>query len=139
MKYRKSRFTPNFKLRVLLALDAHQGDITRTAHQFEIPHKTLAEWDRDRDLIVQAAQEARNLQQLPLDARLDLITEQLINSLPEKISGAKLIDTLRAITMIAALRARFEAEEPPADVYERLNDLVNRYRERAANQPAITD
>ena len=115
MKYRKSRYTPDFKLRVLLALEANGGNLDRTAEQFDVPRSTILDWNRHFEQIAQQATESHDREKVALTARIDLSLRQLVNSLPEKIENAKLTDSLRAIAMLDQLRAAFASRESQAN------------------------
>ncbi len=106
MKRRTSRYTPDFKLRVLLALEANGGSLDRTAASFNVPKRTILDWNRQREQIVKQVNELHNRDQALIAARIDLSLRQLLNSLPEKIETAKLTDSLRAIAMLNTLRSQ---------------------------------
>lgn len=72
-----------------------------------------------------------------------MLTQQLLNTLPEKIEGAKLTDSLRAITMLNELRQFFRQEEEDKEAaIERIMKALDKYRqmraERGENEPAPT-
>ncbi|MEP7291614.1 MAG: transposase [Chloroflexota bacterium] len=131
MNYRKSRYTPDFKLRALTALDANGGRLRETAKQFGIASDTLSDWNRHREEIMQQTRLYRSDGQLSLEARFDMIAQLLLNTLPEKIENAKLTDTLRAMTMLNALRQTFETQQQEmSTAHEKLGMLIDRYRKR---------
>ena len=131
MKHRKSRFNPHFKLRVLAALAASGNRWQAVEAEFNVPHRTLLEWHRHQEQIEEEAVEYRRPGSTAINAHFDMLTQQLLNTLPAKIEGAKLTDSLRALNMLNDLRQLFQAqvkEEDLTDVYARLNENINRYR-----------
>lgn len=135
-KYRKSRYTPDFKLRVLAAFDAGgRRNGAQIEKEFDVPYRTILDWHRHREQILDQAEEAHRPSFRALNAHVDMLTRQLLNSLPEKIEDAKLTDSLRALSTLNELRQTFEQEKLDYDtVYERLNENINRYRQMRAER-----
>src|SRR5688572_731174 len=139
MQYRKSRYTPDFKLRVLAAFDAHgRRNWHKLEQEFEVPFRTILDWHRRREQIIDQAEEAHHPGRRAINAHVDMLTRQLLNTLPEKIEGAKLTDSLRALTMLNELRQLFVQEEEDREaVIERLMKQLDRYRRMKAERGEI--
>lgn len=142
MKYRKSRYTPDFKVRVLAALDAGSKPRWRQVEkEFDVPQSTLVDWYRRREQIMEEAREAQEVThsgRIAIDAHFDMLTQQLINSLPAKIESAKLTDSIRALTMLKDLHQVFHQDEENKDAaIERLMKQLDRYRRMKAERGEI--
>ena len=134
MSEAKIRFTPEYRLRALNALAASNNDLVGTAQAFGVRPRTLAGWRRQRQQIVAQAEFDQRAaeQQQSLSVHYDLLAQQVIDLLPEKIKDAKLSDALRAITMLKELKQSVNTRrENSTALRDKLTNLVERYTAEA--------
>lgn len=133
-------YTIYFKQQVLTALDANHGNAYLTAKQFNIRRATLLAWVKKREAIFAAGSAAPPDQRLTPTQQLDYLSQQLMVSLPAKVQSAKLVETIRAISMVNDLRQVFALqEEDKVDVREKLAALLKHYADRSGfgGAPAV--
>lgn len=118
-----------YKLRALVTLDENDGNVYATAKQLGLPRATLVDWKSNRELIVEQSETLHQHLRLTMSQRLDLVIDQIIESLPEKVAMARLGEAARALIMLFEMSNRVAAEEEQAredgsDVYEKLARLI---------------
>ena len=137
----RTYYTIEFKLKVLVALDANNGNIFRTAQQFGIPRQTLSNWIRDRETIFEESATLGEERRLPLSRRLSLMINQIADSLPEKVEKAQLGDATRALSLLIDLTETLAAKEAAKrersdELEKKLARLYERYTGRSAEAAA---
>jgi hypothetical protein len=121
-----------FKLRVLTALDVNDGNIYKTAQQFGIGRANVSDWNQKREQLFEQGETLLQQKRLHLAQRMELIVNQIVDSLPKKVEKARLSDSAQALRLLINLSAEIEAkqaaeEERSSDVYAKLAKLLERY------------
>jgi transposase-like protein len=130
----KTRFTPELRLRALDALAKSAGDYDGIGQAFGVTRRTLLSWQRQRQQIVQQVAHDLHVEQMheATILRLELLIEEVLESLPEKIASAKLSESVRAIFMLQELRQGVSSrQERGTALRDKLTDLVERYTAEA--------
>jgi transposase-like protein len=131
----RTRYTYEFKLKVLVALDKNNGNIFKTAQEFGIPRQTVSNWVRDRENIFEMSELLGEQKRLPLHRRLNLLINQISDALPDMVENARLGDATRALATLIplseSLKAKKDAQEAEDQtVYERLEKMMKLYEGR---------
>lgn len=118
------------KAMALATLDAHGGDVAKTARQLGIPRTTLIGWAADRG-VVNDVSELRQVKKRDLADRLEEIAHDLVDVMPNKMQQATLqqIATSLGITVdkMQLLRGKPTAINENQDaptLTERANELT---------------
>ena len=130
----RTYYTIEYKLKVLVALDANNGNIYGTARAFGIPRQTVSNWNRDRELIFEQSETLAEERRLPLSRRLSLLINQISDALPEKVEKAQLGDATRALNILLDLRDAVAAREDAkrsasGSARAKLAEILDRYAE----------
>lgn len=131
MKYRRSRFTPEFKLRALAALDASKNDVPGIAREFDVAPKTLMDWRRQRQFILEQTEEYQRSQQVrrSMTVRVEMVMQQIIDSLPGKVESSRLAESARTYLILQELHQGFASSQKRGnDLRDKLQQMVERYQ-----------
>ncbi len=79
----KRQYSDEDKGTALAAVDANGGNVKRTATQLGIPHKTLDDWSKNRN-INSAVADLRTIKKGTLADKLQSIAELIADRMPEK-------------------------------------------------------
>jgi transposase-like protein len=137
MKYRRSRFTPEFKLRALAALDASRNDVRGIAQEFDVSPKTLLDWRRQRQFILEQTEEYQRSQQVQrsMSIRIEMVMQQIIDSFPAKVESARLAESARTYLILRELHQGFASRQQRSnDLRDKLQQMVERFQ--AENEAA---
>lgn len=100
-----------YKLRALVALDENDGNVYATAKQFGVPRQTLVDWKFNREALVEQSETLHQHLRLTMSQRLDLVIDQIVESLPEKVAMARLGEAAKALSLLIDLSNTISAEE----------------------------
>ena len=131
----RTYYTFAFKMKVLTALEANEGNIFKTAKQFGISKTTVSDWKQNRERIFEQGLKYAEDRQVPLHQRLNLLINQISDALPGMVEKAHLGDATRALTTLITLSESLEAKKEANDaldenVNERLEKLMKLYEDR---------
>jgi transposase-like protein len=138
----KTHYSVEYKLQVLLALDANNGNIYQTAKEFDIPRMTISDWNQRREHLFEQGELLMQQRRLRLAQRMEMIVNQIVDGLPKKVASARLSDSANALRILLNLSAEVEAKnaqrrEKKTDIREKLTRLLDHYAaQRAAEEGA---
>ena len=115
----------------LAALDANDGDVSRTARQLGVPRKTLEDWAKGH--VHPAVAEVRQEKKGTLADAIEGVAWKLLDALPGKVPDADLRQTATALG-IAIDKMRLLREQPTSITSDGLSD-----DERAARVAELLD
>lgn len=110
-----TKYTDLDRLRGMALIEACDGDLDLASKQTTVPYEVLLLWSKQREA--------------GLNKRLERMAYQLLAIMPDKLEEADLAQLTRALGIVLDNLDRTE-EEAPQDVYERLSQLIDRYRQR---------
>lgn len=119
----KRQYSDNDKAGALVALDANEGNVNRTAKQLGVPRKTLAMWADNRHLSADVA-DIRQEKKKELSEKLEDLAHSLVDMLPSKLPQASVRDLAGAL-IVAVDKMQLLKGAPTAiskDVTERTNE-----------------
>jgi hypothetical protein len=119
----KRQYSDNEKGAALAALDANDGNVSRTAKQLKIPRTTLLEWIADRH-VSNDVSDIRQEKRKELSERLEDLAHTLVDILPDKLPAASVRDLAGAL-IVAVDKMQLLKGAPTAiskDVSERTNE-----------------
>ena len=119
----KRQYSDNEKGAALAALDANDGNVSRTAKQLKIPRTTLLEWIADRHVSSDVS-DIRQEKRKELSDRLEDLAHTLVDILPAKLPTASVRDLAGAL-IVAVDKMQLLKGAPTAiskDVSERSNE-----------------
>lgn len=108
---RRTFYRIEYKLRALVTLDENDGNVYATAKQLGLPRATLVDWKFSREALVEQSETLHQHLRLKMSKRLDLVIDQIIESLPEKVASARLGEAARALSLLIDLSNTISAEE----------------------------
>ena len=124
-----------------MLLDENDGNVYATAKQLALPRQTLVDWNSKRQAIVEQSETLHEHLRLTLSQRLDLVIDQIVESLPEKVALARLGEAARALSLLIGLSNTIAAEEAREqergrDVYDKLMRLIQNRAESDGGEAA---
>ncbi len=131
----KTYYSLEFKLQVLVALDTNNGNLYVTAKQFGVPRATLSDWHQNRKTIFEQGDLVLQERRLRLSQRMELIINQIVDSMPKKVAQARLGNSARALSIMIdlskaaneAAKAVAQQSEGGESAREKLARLLDRY------------
>ena len=119
-------------MQVLTALDSNNGNRYVTAKQFGVPRETVSDWYQRRATIFEQGERMLQERRLRLAQRMELIVNQIVNSMPGKVKQARLSDSAHALRILLDLSAAVEAKQAAKQEHstaarEKLIRLLERY------------
>ncbi len=128
----RTHYSVEYKLQVLVALDANNGNFYRTAKEFEIPRVTIADWNQRREQLFAQGETLMQQRRLRLAQRMEMIINQIVDAMPKKVATARLSDSANALRVLIDLSAAAEAKNAQrqaqsSNVREKLTRLLDQY------------
>jgi hypothetical protein len=130
----KTHYSLEYKLQVLVSLDANNGNVFKTSRQYDIPGSTISDWNQRRDELFAQGETLMQERRLRLSQRMELVINQIVDGLPKKVEKARLSDSANALRTLINLSAEAEArnakrQTTKTDVREKLTRLLDKYAE----------
>jgi transposase-like protein len=127
-KINQRHYSRQTKIAVLAALDRSEGNFSKIAVETGIAKSTIRRW------LKEAREDGKTplAERVPLDQQLEELAWQLVEKMPEKVSGASLQELARVLPIVLSTLKEVRisnSKENSTDAREKLARLLAEYAE----------